>query len=139
MGHLLKQLFGIVIALLLVSPAHAQDQIRVERMVFGTGVVDRQPVEPNTSFTDAPEEIFCFTQIEGADVPTTIDHVWSFQGEEKFRISLSIGGESWRTWSSRSTERLLSQGEGEWRVDVVAEDGQILESGEFSILPESQP
>ena len=68
-----------------------------------------------------------------ADAPTSIYHVWYYQGREKFRIALAVRHATWRTWSSRTTRRLISQGEGRWRVDVETAEGKVLKSKEFTI------
>ena len=127
----MKPLVGFIASFLLVFSAQAQ--IQVDYMAFSTAIEQRKPSDARTSFTNEAENVFCFSRIVNADGPTFIYHVWSFAGEEKFRISLSVRDKSWRTWSTRTTERLLSQGAGTWRVDVMLQDGQILESKEFVI------
>ena len=49
----------------------------------------------------------------------TIVHKWRLNGEEKASISLSIGSENWRTYSSKRLNEML---QGQWEVQVWIND-----------------
>jgi hypothetical protein len=117
------------------SSAQDAGTISIEPMVFATAIVDREPVDVDTRFDSRPDMIYCFTRIDGAPVPSHVFHVWSFNGEEKRRVRLDVSSASWRTWSGRSTEALLAQGEGIWEVYVESPDGQVLRRATFTIMP----
>jgi hypothetical protein len=102
----------------------------VDQMVFCTGVQDREPVGADTAFADTVGEVYCFTQISGADEPTTVSHVWYLNGEEKASVELSVGGQKWRTWSSK---RIPAEWDGAWKVEVKSADGSVLMSKEFVV------
>lgn len=127
--------FLVVVVLILVfcfsQTVNAQEAaLKVEKMEFCTGVEDRQPVNADTTFLNMVENVYCFTNITGAEEPTTISHVWYYKGEEKAKVDLNVGGKAWRTWSSK---RILEEWTGKWRVDVVSASGEVLLSKEFSI------
>jgi hypothetical protein len=127
--------YAFIVALWGVTGAapEAAGQMRVEAMAFSTRIQDKEPAGGNQIFTADSENVYCFTRVADADAPTSIYHVWYFQGQERFRIVLAVRHDAWRTWSSRATRRLISEGEGLWRVDVEANDGQVLMSREFVI------
>ncbi|MEZ4702848.1 MAG: DUF2914 domain-containing protein [Rhodothermales bacterium] len=131
--------FTLLMALtaLAISPARVRAQdgqvVVVESIRFGTGIEDRELVGTGTTFTSRPDMIYCHTRIEGARPPTHVYHIWSFNGEEKRRVKLEVGAASWRTWSGRSTEALLAQGEGIWEVEVQSSEGEVLKRATFTI------
>lgn len=123
--------FVVGCATILSPAAHAQ--AHVVSMTFSTQIQNREPADGLSSFTDENENVYCFTRISATDAPTSVYHVWYYQGREKFRIALVVRHATWRTWSSRTTRRLISQGEGRWRVDVETAEGKVLKSKEFTI------
>lgn len=122
-----------VVGCVIVMTPVAYGQAHVVSMTFSTHIQNREPADGVGSFTDENDSVYCFTRISTADAPTSIYHVWYYQGQEKFRIALAVRHKTWRTWSSRTTNRLISQGEGKWRVDVETTEGKVLKSKEFTI------
>jgi hypothetical protein len=131
----------LLIVLLVCSWAMAQEQsemaeetmapaLTVDQMVFCTGVENREPVGADTAFAASVGEVYCFTQISGAEDTTTVTHVWSLNGEEKASVNLSVRGKTWRTWSSK---RIPVEWDGTWRVEVKSADGNVLMSKEFVV------
>ena len=45
-------------------------------------------------------------------------------------VRLRVGSDSWRTWSSK---KVMPDWVGEWRVEVIAEDGTMLDTITFSV------
>lgn len=135
---------ALAIALLLTSAAAASAQqpaqepaqqpqgpaLEVAEAVISTGVEDRQPVDNMTSFAADVGRVYCWTRIVGAEGETQIEHVWYKADEEMARVSLTIGGSNWRTWSSKNIEPSWT---GDWRVDIVGPDGTVLDSVTFTI------
>jgi hypothetical protein len=106
--------------------------LTVERLVFCTDVVDREPVGETTQFLHSIARIYCFSQIAGAADTTTVQHVWYFGDKEMARVDLPVRSSSWRTWSSKK----MADGWADvWRVDVVSPDGTVLDSKEFLYKP----
>jgi hypothetical protein len=56
--------------------------------------------------------------------------MWHFVDKEMAKVDLTIGGDPWRTWSSK---RIDEEWSGNWRVDVVTASGEILKSMDFVI------
>ena len=95
-------------------------------------VVDREPVDSGISFVATVGKLYCFTKITGAQTPTQVTHVWSFDGTERARVDLAVNGPSWRTFSSK----IIQENElGAWRVDVLDAEGNVIKTLEFEVTP----
>jgi hypothetical protein len=106
--------------------------LTVEQTVICKNVVNRVPVDAGNSFATSNDKIFCFTKIVGANHPTEITHVWYFDGTERDRVTLSVGGSPWRTFSSK---RLRPNDVGPWHVDVLDAGGNMLDRVAFDVVP----
>jgi len=97
----------------------------------GTGVEDRQLVGAADRFAEGTQVSF-WTRVENGTRGEAIDHVWSREGVEAARISLTLGGSPWRTHSAKT----LWQGSaGNWTVEARDENGQVLARREFTCTP----
>ena len=113
-----------------VEKTGAEDGIRIQKMVFCTGVKDRQPVGADTVFSNTVERIYCLTRVVGAKDTTSVTHVWYRGDKEMARVKLPVKSASWRTWSSK---RIWEKWTGKWRVDVVGEGGEVVGSRGFVV------
>lgn len=104
--------------------------ISVETHQFGTSIEDRDVVGADSTFPGTVGQVYCFTRITGIQEESTITHVWYFNDQEMARVELPIRGTDWRTWSSKS---ILPSWTGEWSVDVLGPDGDLLSSSMFHI------
>jgi hypothetical protein len=129
--------FMLLILMMVFSSLSAQTDamIEVTEMAFCTGVDDRVPVGADTMFLNTVEQVYCFTKITGVSDTMTVSHVWYYNDDEMARVDLSVGGDPWRTWSSK---RIDESWGGKWRVDVVTPNGEILKSMDFMIQSTSQ-
>lgn len=110
----------------------AAQGVTVEQSVICKNVVNRSPVDAGNSFASSIDKVFCFTKIVGARHPTKIIHVWYFDGTERDRITLSVGGSPWRTYSAK---RLRPSDVGPWYVDVLDAGGNMLDRVAFDVVP----
>jgi len=133
MKHLISILF--LVGLFLSAGLTQDAQLAVDQISVCTAIEDRVPVGADTVFSSGVGQLYCFTRISGADVETNIAHVWYFNGEEKANISLSVKGQSWRTWSSK---KIAEEWVGPWRVEVVDGNGEVLASKAFEIKAQSE-
>jgi hypothetical protein len=92
-------------------------------------VQDREPVGESDSFPADIGKIWCWSKIADGK-GTTIQHVYYYGDEKKAAVALSIGSPLWRTYSSK---KILPDWTGTWRVDIVAEDGAVLKSLDFTV------
>jgi hypothetical protein len=107
-------------------------QLEVSVAAICRDVVDREPDGYGTSFPVSVGKLYCFTKITGAQSPTQITHVWSFDGNERARVDLAVNAASWRTYSSK----IIQPHElGAWSVDVLDSGGNVLKRLEFEVAP----
>ena len=104
--------------------------LEISRAAICREVVEREPVDAGTSFEMPVERLCCFTHVTGAQDPTEIHHVWYFADIERAVVTLKVNSVSWRTYSSK----VIQPHEiGDWRVDVLGPEGNILKSVNFKI------
>lgn len=104
--------------------------VAVAEAVIATDVQDRQPVDNLTSVEANVGTVYCWTRITGAEGEMQVEHVWYHGQNEMARVSLTIAGSNWRTWSSKN---IVPDRAGEWRVDIVGPDGSVLDSVSFTV------
>ena len=125
---------ALFLLFLLCSPqtvfSQVPDLLDVEAVVC-RDVVDRKPVEANTSFPDSVGKLYCFSKIIGANTPTTISHVWYYGNTEMFRIALPVNSVSWRTYSLKNIRPYET---GAWHVEILDASENKLEVINFQIL-----
>jgi len=137
----MKQMFtfprtavALFLLFLICSPqtvfSQTADVLDVEAVVC-RDVVERKPVEANTSFPNSVEKLYCFSKINGAKTPTRISHVWYYGNAERFRISLPVNSTSWRTYSSKNIQPHET---GAWHVEILDASENKLEVINFQIL-----
>lgn len=108
---------------------------KVAKVAVGTGIEERELVGAAKSFPVGTSPIFCHTLIKGAEKkPTVVYHAWYRlldRGKKAMaEVSLEVKGKTWRTWSSKK----IPKGEyGKWGVEVLAENGKLLEAIEFTV------
>lgn len=136
----MKKLFSVLFALALLTSfslyqvAAATDQeepsVEVEVGVICRDVQDREPVGEATEFEALVGKVFCYTKIVGAQMPIEITHVWYYQETEMARVNLPVESATWRTWS---TKNIWEKWVGDWHVDVIGPNGEVLKTIEFKI------
>lgn len=106
--------------------------IKIARTAICKDIVDREPVETGESFEASVGKLFCFTKIIGAKTPIEVTHAWYLGDTEVARVNLPVRSTSWRTYSSKI---ILANAVGDWHVDVLGPEGELLETLEFKIIP----
>ncbi len=104
--------------------------LKVVEGVIATSVVDRVPQDVADSFPATVSKLYAFTKIAGAQGDTMVKHLWFYGDRLMAEVELPVRSSNWRTYSSK---RILPSWTGDWRVDVVTEDGALLKSLEFTI------
>ena len=115
-----------------LSPAVTCKAQEVAYSAICRDVVDRQPVGVGDSFDASVDQLWCFTKIVGAESPIEITHMWYFGDTIRARVDLVVRSTSWRTYSSK---RIQAHEIGDWHVDVLGPQGQILDRLSFKITP----
>lgn len=71
---------------------------------------------------DEMQRVYFFTQVTGL-ANQQIIHRWLYQGDEKAAVTLNIGSDNWRTYSSK---RLPRYWQGKWQVQVWQGDLMLI-------------
>ena len=99
------------------------------------GIEDRQPVEPGDSFPSDVGKVWCWSKIKDGQ-GTTIKHIYHHAAIGEVIVELDIRSPLFRTYSSK---RILPSWTGQWHVEIVAEDGNVLKSLYFTVGEEPEP
>lgn len=115
------------------EPAEAvqiEPEFTVDEMICGISVMERELEGAAETFPAGTEKVYCWTLITGCEEPTTVEHVWYYGAEEMARVTLDVKYPRVRTWSSKN---ILPEWTGDWKVELVDADGNILATRAFSI------
>lgn len=104
--------------------AHAAcDDVSLTRAQLVRAISDREPVGPGVSNV-SPDDyaLYAFTEITGAN-GREITHTWFHDNQQAAAVTLAIGADRWRTWSSK---RLGFRRDNNWRVEIRLDDDCLL-------------
>ena len=114
----MKRLVAGVCAVALWMPLLAWSEASITEAKLGTEIVDRQ-LSGETSTFAMNEKAFLWMRVtggEGEDITVTWKH-----GADEYPVTLNIGSNSWRTWSSKVLHLA-----GEWSVTVTNAAGATI-------------
>jgi len=121
----MKSLIGSLAVLALVAVA-ANPAVgangTISRAQFTSAVLDREPVDKITSIDSSTGSVFFFTEFRNFE-GTNASHRWIYNGEVRFELSFKVRGSRWRVYSQKT---LPAEWLGDWKVEIVAEDGTVL-------------
>lgn len=114
-----------------------KSNLTVDGLTVASDVVDRQPQGAAEVFT-VPKgsdfvSIVTWNRILNAGSQTTIKHVYYLNGEKVDEIPLKVAGSSWRTWSRK---QIKAEHAGNWKVDVLNDNGDVIASKSFTVNAE---
>jgi hypothetical protein len=107
-----------------------RQKIVVSDLKICEGIRSRTPIKVGSRFPKTVRGLYCFSEIRGAEEPTTISHLWYYKGRMMADVTLSVDYKRMRTWSSKNIQ---SDWIGEWKVYVVSSHGNVLASTQFTI------
>jgi hypothetical protein len=107
----------------------AESVASVEAAALGTGVENLTPIGVAESFPASVGRVYCYSKIINGG-GTTITHKWYYNEKEVAAVPLDIRSPSFRTYSYKT---ILPQFKGNWKVEIVAEEGHIIKTLEFTI------
>lgn len=113
------------------APVNGQTgAVSIQDGVICLDIVDREPTGADTVFSGDVGRLFCFTRVVGVEGTSTVTHVWYWGSEERARVQLSVRSPNWRTNSSKVIQEHET---GQWRVDILDTDGNVLSTVRFRI------
>lgn len=120
---------GIVIA---SGHAAQAGTIKITEMAVTTKIVKGNPIDSVRRISSSSvKALFCFTRLsKDMEEEVAIKHVWYKNDQVAAEYELPVKGKRWRTYSRKLIEKGAN---GDWRVEVVDEEGNILKSLNFRI------
>lgn len=114
----MKRLVAAIVSLLLFVPVSALSAASISEAKIGKGIADREISEESAIFA-LNETAYVWMRVVGGN-GEAVTVTWS-NGDQSFEVLLSIGSDSWRTWSSK-----ILHLPGEWTVTVTDTAGATL-------------
>jgi hypothetical protein len=124
MGFARSLVVGAVLALMPLVVA-AQDAMQVAASKLGKGVENREITEEATTFA-VNEKAYLWMRVTGGE-GQSVKVNWR-TGDITDTVTLDIGGNSWRTWSSKTLWQA-----GAWTVTVTGPDDAVLAEIAFTV------
>ena len=112
-------------SLFMTTLAHAD----VARAIVTTGIAEREPINELTTVPAGNKKVLFFTEIRDME-GQQVKHRWVHGDEVMAEVDFNIGGPRWRVWSSKN---LIPEWSGEWRVEVVDAEGNVVSEKSFSV------
>ena len=95
---------------------------------FTTAVEDREPIDQVTFVGTEVNKIFFFSDLRGL-AGESVTHRWIFRSEVMAEVVFEVRGPRWRVWSSKD---LLEDWIGDWTVEIVRSDGEVIAAETFT-------
>lgn len=121
----MKRLVAAIVSFLFFVPAMALGAASISEAKIGKGIADREITEETAMFT-LNETAYLWMRVVGGN-GEAVTVTWS-NGDQSFDVLLSIGSDSWRTWSSK-----ILHLPGEWAVTVTDATGATLHQSTLTV------
>jgi DUF2914 family protein len=120
------------------AAASAQGLFVQDAMFTTAELVNREPASVSgctaaacsTRYPSTVGTITFWTRLSGGSPGRWVEHVWLWEGEEIARVRQKVEASTWRTWTRK---QMQSDWDGEWKVEVRAEDGTLLAERFFTV------
>ena len=121
---------AVMSALVLAPSAYAEGDLVVQDLVLSHGVYEREQTDIAKSFEPSDERAYAFARISNAGPLTNVSFVWHYGSNIHAIVDLNVGtSQGWRTWSSAKLKS------GDWRIELVTEEGEVLTERAFTVAP----
>ena len=108
--------------------------VQISQLVTCGDVRNKQYVTEKSTFSVSADPVaMVWMRVLSVTPPFVLKHVYSLNGEHYCDVSLNIPYPHMRTWSKVTIDRDIHI--GKWHVDVVNENGEILDQTEFTVEP----
>lgn len=115
-----------------IAAAADPSAVPAAMLQFTTGIQDREPMDQVSFVSTGTPKIYLFSDLRGL-TGQTVTHRWIFRGEVMAEVPFHVEGPRWRVWSSK---QLRAGWTGDWIVEVVSEDGEVVEAESFTYSPD---
>ncbi len=121
---------AVMSALVLAPSAYAEGDLVVQDLILSHGVYEREQTDIAKSFEPSDERAYAFARISNAGPLTNVSFVWHYGSNIHAIVDLNVGtSQGWRTWSSAKLKS------GDWRIELVTEEGEVLAERAFTVAP----
>jgi hypothetical protein len=128
MNRMSMKIFSLIVFFAMLSFPGTCLAIEVIDAAICKDVQGKQPVGTGNSFTPDVTKVWCWSKIK--DGQGTIKHIYYHNGQEVATVVLNVLSPNFRTYSSK---KILASQTGQWRVDIVDQNGVVLKSLEFVV------
>ena len=105
--------------------------LTLNEIMMCRGIYKRNPIKPGYEFFNNVDSLFCYTKISNTGPKQEIKHVWFFEDKEISSVIYNIKTSyNYRSWSRKT---IYPKQIGNWKVEVVDKDGEIIGTRNFSI------
>ena len=119
----------ILFMLILPTVSIAEDGQLITRAEFCTELADREPADSPESITAGQQTVYFFTEVLNSK-DKSISHRWYYNDIKIADVTLKIGADHWRTWSTKQVWHLTA---GRLKVQVLDAAGELLTEKEIAI------
>ena len=107
------------------------NQLNLNEVMICRGVYKRNPIKPGFIFSNNVDSIFCYTKISNKGAKQEIKHLWYYENKLITAVTYNIKTSyNYRSWSKKT---ILPSQIGEWRVDIIDDEENVLGSRKFKI------
>ncbi len=110
------------------APAEGFSRGVVERAVFTTDIVEREPADEIATLDPTHNQVYFFTELRDMSGHTAV-HRWEYDGEVIAEVDFNVRAPRWRVWSSKKLDPSKT---GTWTVSVINTTGDVLKSTTFT-------
>lgn len=107
-----------------------EDVSVIKRNVLAYAIDNKEPANIAKSRIDAQTQtfkLFLFNELNGYQ-GKSVTHRWIWKEKVVSEVKLKVDAPNWRTWSSK---RILWRWQGDWRIEVLDDLGNILDTKKF--------
>jgi len=95
---------------------------------FTTAIENREPIDQVSFVENDVRKVYFFSDLRGLGGQTVL-HRWIYDGKTMAEVRFEVAGPRWRVWSSKE---LLEDWIGDWTVEIVTGDGEVLAAETFT-------
>jgi len=104
-----------------------QERAYVRRAFFTSGIENREPTGKSDFFYTTTNTVFFFTELRGMQ-GETVRYRWSHDDKMVAEIKFAVTAPRWRSASSKD---LLPDWLGQWNVELLNSQGEVLVNKSF--------
>jgi len=127
-----NKLIAIIFSVMITSSAIAVEwpHENISNADFALEIKDRTPINIIEEIDNSFGKIYFFTNIRNLQ-GQSVTHRWIYNHKVMADVVFDINGPRWRVWSSKN---LWPTWLGEWSVEVLNSNGEVLYKKEFNYI-----